>query len=627
MKLTTEQHKPIQAKSEHRLILAGPGTGKSTTILGYISYLIRDLGVNPRSILLITFTRAATNELRIKIKKQLGEGAELPKIYTLHGFSLRQLMRNAKKIVSLPVGFKIANDYEERYIITEDLKVLIGAKSIKEVQTLLNQLSTDWETLEADSKTPTSKIANPKFIGAWQEHRAVYGYLLRSELVYQFKKALEQEADIKIDGPIEHLIVDEYQDLNKCDLAVIEHLRAYGMHTFCAGDDDQSIYGFRYAHPEGIRNFEKEVPGSENFILTECFRCDKAILELSQLLIDQDHRRIRKELRSMTGKDGEVHLLRFATQYHEARKVAEIAQDLITNKHLAPSEIIILLRSDHNKCFSEILISELNRLSVPNRRANESLAILRDNNGRYLLALLKYFKHPKDDLALRTILELTKGLGSATFLSIYEAASKRVLRFHQAIERIVSGEITDIKNLGKVQSALKQLSALQGQIHEELSIQNAIEIIKDFIPGYNTDFRANLDIIINEHKIENVSGLIDYTDELLSPEIEAPSEDLTEVRIMSMHQAKGLSAKAVFIVAAEDEYLPGKGNIDEERRLLYVSTSRAISYLFISYCHNRIYAQQHTGSLKSPTTLRHLTRYLRDLPTIKVEDGGSFSTS
>ena len=624
MALTKDQEKPILAKSEHRLILAGPGTGKSTTILGFVSYLINRVGVDPKSILIITFTRAATNELKNKIKQQMEEGTELPRIHTLHGFALRQLMRNAFKIASLPKGFSIANDYEERYIIYEDIKTLIGAKSIKEVQGLFNQLSADWETLEADCNDQYTRIANAKFIGAWQEHRSVYGYLLRSELVYQLKKALDQEAEFKLDSPIEYLIVDEYQDLNKCDLSIIEHLRIRGIRTFCAGDDDQSIYGFRYAHPDGIRNFKKEVTGSELFILEECFRCDHDILELSESIISQDPKRIRKSLVSMTGDRGDVHLLRFSDQYHEARKVADIIHSLINDKHIPAWEILILLRADHNKIFSTVIADELTKRNIPFKRGNEQQSILKNPNGRYLFALLKYLKFPNNDLALRTLLEFTKGLGGATFRSIYSIARDKRLRFHDVVRGIISGEITEIKNLGKTISALRQLNDLTEKVNEKMSIQEVLEIIKDFVPDFNPEFKSSLDSIISENEIENISGLIEYADELLSPETESATVDMESVRIMSMHQAKGVSARVVFVVAAEEEDLPGRGVVDEERRILYVSTSRAKSYLFITYCHKRIYAQSHTGNLTSPTVRRHLTRYLRDLPTIKNEDGSLF---
>ena len=630
MPLTEEQKLPINSTSEHQLILAGPGTGKSFTILGYIIHLIRDLKIDPTTILLITFTRAATNELKQKVRQELGEETELPKVFTLHGFSLRQLMRNSEKISALPSGFSIANDFEERYIIMEDIKTIIKAEKIKDVKKLFNLLSANWETLNIEKGDWEVSFDNPQFLGAWQEHRSIYGYMLRSELVYQLKKALEQEKDIQLDSPIQYLIVDEYQDLNQCDLAIISHLRNNGTKVFCAGDDDQSIYGFRYAYPEGIRNFQKDVAHSEGFKLTECFRCDENILHLALQVIGQDPKRIAKKLKSMSGNKGNFYLLRFSNQYEEATKIAEIIKTLVEKIGVPENEIIILLRSDHNNCFSNVIIKALLAAGLTINQEEDTLSAFEQNNGRYFLSLLKFLKNPSHDLALRTIFELTKGLGSATFSSIYEQARARKIRFHDVCERILKGEITEITNLHKLVETLKSLYLLKDELKEEQNIMSALEKLKVFIPDFSEEFAKYIEKIIELKKLENIEDLIDFADELLRPDEqdklspETPDEKATGVRVMSMHQAKGLTAKAVFVVAAEEEYTPGRGDVDEERRLFYVSLTRAKHFLFISFCNERTHIQQHTGYLNEKTTKRNLTRFLRDLPIIVPIDGLKF---
>lgn len=624
MPLTDEQKLPIISKADHRIILAGPGTGKSFTILGYITHLINDLHVDPTTIIVITFTRAATNELKLKVRKELGEESELPKVFTLHGFSLRQLMRNADKISALPKGFSIANDFEERYIIMEDIRAIIKADKIKEVKKLFNLLSANWETLNIEKGDWEVSFDNPQFLGAWQEHRSIYGYMLRSELVYQLKKALEQEEDMKLDSPIDYLIVDEYQDLNQCDLAIIEYLRNNGTKIFCAGDDDQSIYGFRYAYPEGIRNFLKEVAKSEGFKLTECFRCDENILHLALQVIGQDPKRIAKKLKSMSGLKGEFHLLRFPNQYDEAKRIAATIRALVDKKEIPENEIIILLRSDHNGSFSKPIVDELLANGVTLNQEADTLSAFEQNSGRYFLSLLKFLKNPSHDLALRTILELTKGLGGATFSSVYEQARANKIRFHVVAEKILAGEITEVTNLNKLSDTLKSLHTLREELKEEKNIMTALEKLKAFIPEFSPEFAGHIEELIKSKNLESIEDLIEFADDLLSPTTETPDETATGIRIMSMHQAKGLTAKAVFIVAAEEEYTPGRGDVDEERRLFYVSITRAKHFLFITYCNERIYNQQHTGFLNEKTTKRNLTRYLRDLPIIKPTDGTKF---
>src|SRR5438874_1434319 len=126
-------------------------------------------------------------------------------------------------------------------------------------------LSTDWQTLQADDE---DYLPDPRFLGAWDGHRRVYGYTLRAELVYQLKKAMEQTSEFALTPSFKHVLIDEYQDLNPCDLAIAESIAATGASLLACGDDDQSIYGFRYANPSGIRQFTHDFPGAADLVLT-----------------------------------------------------------------------------------------------------------------------------------------------------------------------------------------------------------------------------------------------------------------------------------------------------------------------------------------------------------------------
>src|SRR5206468_690568 len=155
-----------------------------------------------------------------------------PQVSTVHSFALRQLLRNASLIASdLPGPLRIADDFEERCIIIEDLKVMLGRR-VSETRDALAHLSADWETLNAENQDWEREYPDAAFLGAWQEHRGAYGYLLRAELVYRLKRSLEQYPAFTIEGPIEHLLLDEYQDLNRCDLAVVNAVAQRGAELF-----------------------------------------------------------------------------------------------------------------------------------------------------------------------------------------------------------------------------------------------------------------------------------------------------------------------------------------------------------------------------------------------------------
>src|SRR5260221_10923257 len=169
-------------------LLAGPGTGKTLVLTRRVVFLVNERHVDPVEIVALTFTRAAAHELRQRIEGELGR-ERLPRVVTLHSFSLRQLLRNAHRIETLPQPLRIADDWEERHIIIESLKHLLGHRRIKETRELLARLASDWESLAADEP---GWAPDPVFLGNWHQHRQVFGYTLRSELTYQLKRALEQ---------------------------------------------------------------------------------------------------------------------------------------------------------------------------------------------------------------------------------------------------------------------------------------------------------------------------------------------------------------------------------------------------------------------------------------------------
>lgn len=178
----------------------GTGTGKTRCLVKHVCFLIEERNINPNSIFVLTFTRAAAYELKRRIQAEGGDTC-VPRISTLHSFALRQLLRNSSRLTLLPQPFRIADDWEERNIIQEDLKSMLKLEKVNEVAELLKELSADWQKLTADQSDWGQRFPNPAFLGAWKEHRQIYGYVLRAELVYQLKLALEQCGDFALEGP------------------------------------------------------------------------------------------------------------------------------------------------------------------------------------------------------------------------------------------------------------------------------------------------------------------------------------------------------------------------------------------------------------------------------------------
>jgi DNA helicase-2/ATP-dependent DNA helicase PcrA len=616
----------------HARLLAGPGTGKTLTLTRRVCFLVEDQGIAPANILALTFTRAAAHELRQRIQTELGSEI-LPRVSTLHSFALRQLLRNATRITLLPQPLRIADDWEERHIILEDLKRLLGLQRIDHARDLLNELSADWQSLTADEADWERRFPNPQFLGAWREHRTIYGYVLRAELVYQLKRALEQDPDFAVDGSPTHLLVDEYQDLNRCDLAVVKAIADRGVEVYCAGDDDQSIYGFRKAHPEGIRRFPQDYQHSQPLTLEICKRCDPAILDLALFVARQDHRRLEKPLHAEEGRTGgEVAVLRFANQDEEATSVAKLCKCLVQKKGLEPDDILLLLRSDRNRAFSSVLNDALTREDLATSVATAESDPLDEAPGRQVLALLRLVVHADDHLAWRTLFELRQNLlGEQAISALYQLGISRGVSFARAVQAVAAdpsliprhgarlkAEYESIRQIG---DALRAAEPNGGAPRDQQSLLEAVGHVVHSVTtvaGEASAITARFATTLETIQPENLEDLV----RALEISNESLEQEITEgkINILTMHRAKGLTAKAVVVLAVEDEYLPGRAQGDQlgdERRLLYVSLTRAKHYLFMTFCQRRTGQQQHTGRT-SGTQRRTLTQFLQGAPVTPV---------
>jgi len=627
--LLPEQKKAVVHSGVHARLLAGPSTGKTRALTRHICFLVEEKDTPPENILVVTFTRAAARELRHRIKDELG-ARQCPRISTLHSFALRQLLKNKRPIIELPQPLRIADDWEERNIILEDLKSLINLKDIKEARGKLGELSADWQSLEG-------RNLDPKFIGAWQQHREVYGYTLRAELVYQLKKALEQRGDFELEKSIDHFLVDEYQDLNKCDLAVVREIASRGAELFVAGDDDQSIYGFRKAHPEGIRQFDTEYSNSKSFSLEECKRCDSKILDISLSVIKQDIGRIDKNIRPEQGRaKGQVAILRFEEQNKEATGIANLCSYLINRQEIDPSRrinpgnILILLRSDRNGAFSRPIQKALQEKDIP-VSSGTGATLLNGKAGRSVLAFLRLAINRKDSLAWRTLFqEWYQGVGTGAVQEIYQSAQSHHRTFAQEILEADNEESFSTRHRSRIFGAIDKISnqlndLFLGNVTSDNpmpAIYNATESLvsdEDTRAAILSKFQRAAELI-DSKTLEEIVRAVEVVDEETDQEVEQD-----QINILSMHRAKGLTAKAVIVVAAEDQYIPGRATgigIDDERRLMYVSLTRAKHHLFVTYCDNRTGEQMHTGS-DSGQTSRSLSRFLASIIQAP-EDGETF---
>jgi DNA helicase-2/ATP-dependent DNA helicase PcrA len=550
----------------------------------------------------------------------------MPRVSTLHSFALRELLRN-EALTKLPHPVRIADDWEERRIIEEELKYLLN-KDIKHVKELLALLSADWQKLTSNWE---QRFPDPEFLSAWKEHREIYKYTLRAELVYQLRQVLQEQGEnVDLEGPPTYVMIDEYQDLNACDLAVIKALAGLDSEIFCAGDDDQSIYGFRFANPEGIRRFGSDYNPFNDIKLDICQRCRENILRYGLYVAKQDIRRIEKPIKCKDWPEkGEVHVIKFPTQSEEAEGISQICHWLINHEQVEPDEILVLLRSDKDNKFSNPIKEALLNRDIPVGIVSNPLELLNSITGREMLCLMRLRSNPYDHLAWRTILDLgNSGIGSTTFSRLYDVARRKGMTFAEVIVAVkedpnlipVTGNRVS-EQVIRIEETLSQIGIPdKGKLDEWIT--NLAEVV---VPeqGERKDI---IELFLRVKEIAGVASLEDLLRALNVSLGDAEQEkEKGKVAVMTMHQAKGLSAGAVILAAAEDEYLPGRAvgeEIDDERRLLYVSLTRARKYLYVTFCNKRTGSQRHSGR-NSGKSQRTFTGFLSGGP-YPVEDWPTF---
>jgi DNA helicase II / ATP-dependent DNA helicase PcrA len=617
--LTSEQRTFASDAASRRRLVAGPGTGKTRVMTRRVAYLIEEEIVEPSRILALTFSRAAARELRERLEALIGDAGDRPLVSTLHSFALRQLVRNAGA-PTLPSPIRIADDYDERWVIQEEIAALTDM-TVRQVQREFRNLAADWETLAADEDVWERQHPVPQFLGAWRRHREIYGYTLRAELVYALKKALEQDPDFDLERDFEHVLVDEYQDLNRCEIDVIRRIVGDTLNIFAAGDDDQSIYGFRNAFPLGLREFGETYEGVIEGELVECHRCDREILRLALAVAEQDPDRIAKDLRPRDdAEDGDVQVFGFRNGDHEAAGIARICRTLVDDEGVDPGSILILLRSDPGGVYSQPLIAALDREGLDAEVRSNPFAILTTDTARQVVCLLRLLEERADGLAWRELLKLRhNGIGDGTLFSVYRLADERGQRYTRTLQDIAQHpDLLDSRMRNRLAEDIEEINHLLDELTAafELPADQGLDEVLDAVGLESEERDAVTDLLVGlvgEDEEATLSTLARALQSTQGSRDEEGQQAADRIRVMSMHAAKGLTADAVIIAACEDELIPGadldRRELDDQRRLLYVSLSRARRYLMITFAAYRPGQQSHR--LQVPPR-RTFTRFLRD---------------
>lgn len=646
--LTLGQIEAAHTSSDYVRVIAGPGTGKSFVIEERVNWLLRQ-EPTPK-IWVVSFTRASSRELQRRISGYLfahGHEVSTVPVTTLHSLALG-LLRKADRL-EFPSAPKVLDNWELEQILDQEFKLTAGIRTLKRCKEIRHKFEAESNTGQSfpsgyqEADPPVSQQEELAFSKFHKSFTLTYSCVLPGEIVRRCVKDIETGTiDLRQLLDIDHLIIDEYQDLNPVDIMFTDNIANTGAKFFVAGDDDQSVYAFRYASPSGLQKYLERFRDAISYSLIDCFRCSSEVLQTAIRLIEENSSptRVAKSLRSVYSNSqppirGVVERWKFKSGIAEARAIANSCQRLI-DAGVSPRDTMILLSNtkvllpDLRKAFEEANLP----LDLP-----KQASFIDTDAGRlaYSIVRIACDRNLEDYLAHRTLLGLLKGVSVGICNNIRHKVIENNLNYlevfyHQLPDEVFSTrEKNAIERAGRIFVSLREWSSEDTLRERATSIR---ELILNCSLGEKPEWAEEWDQAVAELPEEmNLEELLLYLTTQNDEQRASVLKDVYEriglpipdgeflsqsVRVLTMHSAKGLDAEVVFIPGLERGVLPNTdaekktGLVYEAARLLYVATTRARAACILSYAHSRRIYGKHNR--RSPSL------FIRDL-------GGPFKSN
>ena len=630
--LNREQKEAVLHTEGPLLILAGAGSGKTRVLTHRIAYLIEEMGVNPWNILAITFTNKAAGEMRERVDKLVGFGAESIWVSTFHSTCVRILRRYIDRL-GYDTNFTIYDTDDQKTLMKEVCKLLqIDTKMYKErnllaaISSAKNECITPQEfELNAGGDFHQKKIASVYW--EYEKQMRANNALDFDDLLLKTVQLLETQADILeyYQERFRYIMVDEYQDTNTVQFKLISILARKYRNLCVVGDDDQSIYKFRGANIRNILDFEKVFPDAYVIKLEQNYRSTETILNAANAVISNNRGRKAKRLWTENGEGDKIRFAQLEDAYEEANFVARDIQKHVEEGMRCYGDHAVLYRTNaQSRTFEESFIAR----NIPYKIVG-GVNFYARREIKDLLAYLKTIDNGRDDLAVRRIINVPKrGIGLTTINRVQMSASERGVGFYEALRTadMISG-------IGRAASKLESFMALMEHFKEQaktMSISDLMQLVLD-MTGYEEELKnegqieyeqrkENIDELLSkiatyEESCEDRPTLSGFLEEVaLVADIDSLEEGSDYVVLMTLHSAKGLEFSEVYLTGLEDGVFPSymsistgdESDIEEERRLCYVGITRAQENLTLSCARRRM--------LHGETQYNNMSRFMREVP-------------
>lgn len=628
--LNKEQREAVSSEAKRLLVLAGAGSGKTRVLVHRIAWLMSVQGVSPYGILAVTFTNKAAAEMRHRIEALTTAPGKGMWVGTFHGLAHR-LLRTHHQDAGLSEHFQILDSDDQLRLIKRTIKALGLDEArwpAKQAQWFINQQKD--QGLRPQHLQQFGDIQQQTLVKIYQAYEDA---CKRGDMV-DFAELLLRSHELWLNNPrllkhyqerFQHILVDEFQDTNAVQYAWLQILATDKNSLMIVGDDDQSIYGWRGAKIENIQDFNRKYPNAELVRLEQNYRSTSTILQAANAVIENNGNRFGKNLWT-NGSEGELISVYAAfNEVDEARFIVERIQSEIEKGH-SRNEVAILYRSNAQ---SRVLEEALIRAGIPYRIYGGQRFFDRAEI-KNALAYLRLISNRFDDAAFERVVNTpVRGIGDKTLEIVRTHARQKNSSLWQAsIEIIANNELT-----ARAAKALELFLQLIDKLHADTENLNL---------GEQAEHIIECSGLIAHHqkekgekakaRVENMQELVtacrqfEFDEEQGAPTqlaafldhaaLEAGENqadaDESSVQLMTLHSAKGLEFKIVFMAGVEEGLFPSKqsdeeaGRLEEERRLCYVGITRAREQLFLTYAENRrLYGRE---------TYNTPSRFIREIP-------------
>lgn len=634
--LNERQRQAVMQTEGPVLILAGAGSGKTRVLTHRVAYLIDRAGVAPYHILAITFTNKAAGEMRERVDKIVGFGAEQIWVSTFHSTCVRILRRYIDRL-GYDNHFTIYDTDDQKGIMKEVCKKLqIDTKMLKE-RTIMSAISSAKDELIDPQEYEMQNgydYNGGKIAKAYREYQATLkknNALDFDDLIMKTVELFKADAEVlsSYQDRFRYIMVDEYQDTNTAQFELIRLLAAGHRNLCVVGDDDQSIYKFRGANIRNILDFEKVYPDAFVVRLEQNYRSTQTVLDAANAVIKNNTRRKEKALWTDQGEGARIGFRQFDTAYEEAEYIAGDVAGKKRKGQFSYGECAVLYRTNAQaRLLEERFIMEGIPYDVVGGTNFYSRREIKD-----VLAYLKTIDNGRDDVAVKRIINVPRrGIGAATIVRVQEYADERNISFFDALT-----EADQIMTIGRSAGKLKPFVTMIQSFRSKQEFYSLEELVKDVLDltGYLKELEES-DEEDAEDRVENIEELVSkvvaYEEENDEPtlsgfleevalvaDIDRVDGDGDRVLLMTLHSAKGLEFGHVYLAGMEDGVFPSymtitsddPMEIEEERRLAYVGITRAKEELTLTYAKQRM--------IRGETQYNPISRFVREIPPMLLD--------